>query len=176
MANAFLPEAPAIRLDLPVLAFAASIAALAGLAFGSIPAFQSASADISQTLKASARTTTPRTKRIRAALMIGEFAIALVLLTGAGLLLEQLSADSVPGSGIPRDHLLVGDVRLRRGREENPSNLAYMTELLDRVKRLPGVAIRRCGAKGPLYGEVVARIHLQLRAGRHCVPMSYKAR
>src|SRR3984885_3892976 len=89
LANALVSEAPVIHLDLPVRAFAAFVSALAGLAFGSIPAFQSASTDISQSLRTSARAITPRSKRIRAALMIGEFAIALVLLTGAGLLLNS---------------------------------------------------------------------------------------
>jgi putative ABC transport system permease protein len=152
MANAFLPEAPIIRLDLPVLAFAASIAVLAGLAFGAIPAFQSASTEIGQTLKTAARTTTPRTTRIRAALMIGEFAIALVLLTGAGLLLDSFQRIQSLDLGFRADHLLVGDVRLRRGGEEKPSNLAYMTELLDRVKRLPGVESAAVVDGPPLWG------------------------
>jgi putative ABC transport system permease protein len=152
MANAFLPGAAAIRLDLPVLVFAASVSALAGLAFGSIPAFQSASADISQTLKASVRATSPRTTRIRAALMIGEFAIALVLLTGAGLLLNSFRRIQSLDLGFREDHLLVGDVRLRRGVEEKPSNLAYMTELLDRVKGLPGVQSAAVVQAPPLWG------------------------
>jgi putative ABC transport system permease protein len=152
MANAFVSEAPAIHLDLPVLAFAAFVSALAGLAFGSIPAFQSASTDISQTLRTSARTITPRSKRIRAALMIGEFAIALVLLTGAGLLLNSFRRIQSLDLGFREDHLLVGDVRLRRGRDENPSNLAYMTELLDRVKRLPGVQSAAVVESPPLWG------------------------
>jgi len=152
MANAFLPEAPAIRLDLPVLAFAASLSALAGLAFGSIPAFQSASTDISQTLKTSVRATTPRTTRIRAVLMIGEFAVALVLLTGAGLLLNSFRRIHSLDLGFREDHLLVGDIRLRRGADESPSNLAYMTELLDRVKRLPGVQSAAVVQGPPLWG------------------------
>jgi predicted permease len=152
MANAFLPGSHAIRLDLPVLIFAASVSALAGLVFGSIPAFQSASADISQTLKASVRTTTPRTTRIRAALMIAEFAVALVLLTGAGLLLNSFQRIQSLDLGFREDHLLVGDVRLRRGDEEKLSNLAYMTELVDRVKRLPGVQSAAVVQAPPLWG------------------------
>jgi putative ABC transport system permease protein len=152
MANAFLPGAHAIPLDLPVLVFAASVSALAGLAFGSIPAFQSASADISRALKASVRTTTPRTARIRAALMIAEFAVALVLLTGAGLLLNSFQRIQSLDLGFREDHLLVGDVRLRRGSEEKPSNLAYMTELVDRVKRLPGVQSAAVVQAPPLWG------------------------
>jgi len=152
MANAFLPGAPAVRLDLPVLVFAASVSALAGLAFGSIPAFQSASADISQTLKASVRTTTPRTARIRAVLMIGELAVALVLLTGAGLLLNSFRRIHSLDLGFREGHVLVGDIRLRRGGDESPSNSAYMTELLDRVKRLPGVQSAAVVQAPPLWG------------------------
>jgi putative ABC transport system permease protein len=152
MADAFLGRAPAIRLDLPVFVFAAAVSALTGLAFGSIPAFQSAAADISQALKASVRTTTPRSTRIRAALMVGEFAIALVLLTGAGLLLNSFRRIQSLDLGFREDHLLVGDVRLRRGGDENPSNLAYMTELVDRVKRLPGVQSAAVVQGPPLWG------------------------
>jgi len=152
LANALVSEAPVIHLDLPVLAFAAFVSALAGLAFGSIPAFQSASTDISQSLRTSARAITPRSKRIRAALMIGEFAIALVLLTGAGLLLNSFRRIQSLDLGFREDHLLVGDVRLRRGRDENPSNLAYMTELLNRVNRLPGVQSAAVVEGPPLWG------------------------
>ncbi len=152
MANAFLPGAHAIRLDLAVLAFAASISALAGLAFGSIPAFQSASTDIGQTLKTGARTANRQTTRIRTALMIGEFAVALVLLTGAALLLNSFQRIQSLDPGFREDHLLVGDVRLRRGGEETPANLAYMTELVDRVKRLPGVQSAAVVDGPPLWG------------------------
>ena len=104
-------------------------------------------------LKASVRTTTPRTTRIRAALMIAEFAVALVLLTGAGLLLNSFQRIQSLDLGLHEDHLLVGDVRLRRGSEEKPSNLAYMTELVDRVKRLPGVQSAGVVQSAPFMGR-----------------------
>jgi putative ABC transport system permease protein len=76
----------------------------------------------------------------------------LVLLTGAGLLLNSFQRIQSLDLGFREDHLLVGDVRLRRGNEEKPSNLAYMTELVDRVKRLPGVQSAAVVQAPPLWG------------------------
>jgi putative ABC transport system permease protein len=151
-AKAFVPGDPAIRLDLPVFVFAALISAVAGLVFGSIPAFQSARVDISGALKSGSRTTAGRAARVRSAIVIGELAITLVLLTGAALLLNSFRRMQSVDLGFRENHVLVGDVRLRRGQEETPANLQYMTELLDRVKALAGVQSAALVQAPPLYG------------------------
>jgi putative ABC transport system permease protein len=79
-------------------------------------------------------------------------ALALVLLTGAGLLLNSLRRVQALDLGFREDHLLVGDVRLKRGQQENPSNLAFMTELVDRVKGIPGVQSAALVEAPPLSG------------------------
>jgi predicted permease len=152
-AKAFVPSGTAIRLDLPVFAFAALISGIAGVAFGSIPAFQSACVDISGALKSGSRATTGWSGRIRSAIVIGESAVTLVLLTAAALLLNSFRRIQSVDLGFREDHVLVGDVRLRRGQEETPANLQYMTELLDRVKRLPGVQSAAVAQVPPLSGS-----------------------
>jgi putative ABC transport system permease protein len=151
-AKAFVPGGAAIRLDLSVFAFAALVSALAGLAFGSIPAFQSARVDIMGALKSGSRATTWRAARIRSAIVIGEVAITFVLLVAAALLLGSFRRIQSVDPGFREDHMLVGDVRLRRGQDESPANLQYMTELLDRVKRLPGVQSAAVTQAPPLSG------------------------
>ena len=66
-----------------------------GLLFGLVPAIQSSGRELNETLKESARALdgSARRHRLRALLVVGEFALALVLLVGAGLLFQQLLAD-----------------------------------------------------------------------------------
>ncbi len=152
MTRAFVPGDPAIRLDLPVFAFAALISTLAGLAFGSIPAFQSARVAIGEALKSGSRTTSGRAARVRSVIVMGEVALTFALLTGAALLLNSFRRIQSVDLGFRQDHLLVGDVRLRRGQDESPGNLSFMSELLESVQRLPGVQSAAVAQTPPLSG------------------------
>lgn len=152
-AKTFLPGSPATRLDLNVYLFAGLISVLVGLALGSIQAFHAALTDIGEDLARTRHTTTRQAARIRSALMIGELAVTLVLLTGAWLLLSSLRQVQSLDLGFRAEHVLIGDVRMRRGQTEDPANLLFMTELVDRVKRLPGVQSAAVADAPPLSGR-----------------------
>ena len=86
-----IPRLGEVHVDLSVLLVTLAIAVGAGLAFGIAPGLASAKLDLTESLKEGGRGSTAgrRHNRLRNALVIGEVALALVLLTGAGLLLKS---------------------------------------------------------------------------------------
>src|SRR5262249_46486147 len=81
----------AIGIDAAVLKFTFAVSVLTGIVFGSAPALQASKPDLNESLKESGRAGTggARRQRIRAALAIGEIALALILLIGGGLLMRS---------------------------------------------------------------------------------------
>src|SRR5579863_642836 len=88
-----LPRARAISLDGWALAFTALVSLLTGVLFGIAPAFQSSKADLNNSLKESVGRATAglSCSRLRSALVVGEIALSLVLLTGAALLIDTFT-------------------------------------------------------------------------------------
>ncbi len=85
-----IPRAEEIGLDVRVLVFTFCIAVGTGILFGLIPALKSSRTNISETLKDTGRSIAGRRSRLQPALVMGEMAMALVLLVGAGLMLRTL--------------------------------------------------------------------------------------
>jgi predicted permease len=85
-----LPRAEEIGLDLRVLSFTLSISVITGIVFGLVPALKSSRTNIGETLKDTGRSVSGHRSRIQAIFVIGEMAMALVLLVGAGLMLRTL--------------------------------------------------------------------------------------
>jgi predicted permease len=87
---AALPRSQEIGLDSRVLLFTLLVSVVAGLLFGLVPALRTSRQDLHSTLKEGARTVSGAHHRAQNALVIVEMAMALVLLTGAGLLIRSL--------------------------------------------------------------------------------------
>jgi predicted permease len=85
-----IPRAEEIGLDARVLLFTFSVSVLTGIAFGLVPGWHASRANVNETLKDAARTTSGHRSRTQSSLVIGEMAMALVLLVGAGLMLRTL--------------------------------------------------------------------------------------
>jgi predicted permease len=141
-----LPRSGAIGLDLRVLAFALAVSLLAVLGFGLLPALRATAGDLRGDLGAGSRAPghTRAGRRIGAGLIAGEIALAMVVVTGAGLLLSSLRALRAVDPGLdPRQVLAVQlappDVQYRN--ERSP---LYYQEVLTRLAALPGV--RQVGA------------------------------
>src|SRR5262249_18363761 len=81
-----------VTLDLSVFGFALLCSVLTGLVFGMVPAWLASRADVNQALRENVRGSSASRshQRLRSALIVGEVAFALVLLTGAGLFLRGL--------------------------------------------------------------------------------------
>ena len=85
-----VPRAEEIGLHLPVLLFTISISVLTGIMFGLLPAIRMSRTDISGRLKDSGRAIAGSRSRMQSVLVMGEMAMALVLLVGAGLMCRTL--------------------------------------------------------------------------------------
>ena len=88
-----LPRLEEIRVNGLVVAFTFGIAFLTSLIFGLIPAFQASRPQVEQALKEASRGSTGgvRSHRLRSAFVVSQFALSLVLLVGAGLLIRSFA-------------------------------------------------------------------------------------
>ncbi len=139
---ATLPIALDARLDPTVLLFTAGAAIVAGLLFGIAPAWQMSRLDRYEALKEGGRAGTAgrARQRMRAALVMGEVAMALVLLTGAGLLLRSLASLENVNPGFEARGVITGSISLPRARySEDARQVAFYRAVLDRLATIPGV-------------------------------------
>ena len=139
-----LPRVETIGLDAAVLAFALGTSIATGLLFGIVPALRATKADLRQDLTESAgRAGTARWQhRTLSGLIVGEIALSLVLLVGAGLLLRGFVAVVETDPGLRSDHVLTFHVSAPSGRM--PDSLRYRQfygPLLERLRAMPGARV-----------------------------------
>ena len=136
-----IPRAAEIRLDPLVLAFTFGVALATGVLFGLAPALHASRLDLRESLNESGRTTGGSARHtLRSSLVIAEVALALILLTGAGLLLQSFNRLSRVNPGFRTERLLTGSVNLPDAAYPKPENIAnFYAELLPRLRGLPGV-------------------------------------
>jgi hypothetical protein len=128
-------------IDGRVLAFSSSATALTALLFGLLPALKSARVDWNGALTQGSRGGIGGPSRwVRNTLVVSEVALAIVLLVGAGLMIETLRRMRGAETGFRPDHLLT--LRLTLPAPEYPDQqkrAAFYAAVLERVQRLPGV-------------------------------------
>src|SRR5262245_54351506 len=138
-----LPRVNAIGIDLWVLGFTFFVSLLTGALFGITPALQSSNPDLVNTLKEggrAARISGFRRFSLRGALVIGEVAIALVLLAGAGLMLNSLVRLMLVERGFLAGNVLVINAILPDSYKTNEQVAGFYDRALTRLRALPGVA------------------------------------
>jgi putative ABC transport system permease protein len=148
-----IPSLTTVGLDPWVFAFIAAITAFAGIAIGLAPVFVASGLNLDETLKESGpRTSTgSAAQRMRALLMISEVALALVLLTGAGLLIRTFVRLNSVDPGIDPRHLLTEQIKLDLGKYPDPAQWApFFQRVLERVGGLPGVESAAAAISPPL--------------------------
>ncbi|HAB15315.1 MAG TPA: ABC transporter permease [Verrucomicrobiota bacterium] len=149
-----LPRAEEVGLDLRVLGFAVLVSLLAGVAFGLVPALQTTRINLNDLLKDGARAsgTGPRS-RVRGGLIIAEVALSLVLLIGAGLLLNSFIRLSHVSPGINPRNLLTMQVTLPEKKyPDAPRRTDFFERTLDRISSLPGVEAAGVVGRLPVAG------------------------
>ena len=149
-----LPSEADITLNLPVLLFSLAATTLAAGLFGCVPAWHASRVDPNETLKDGGRSGTGLARhRLRKTLIVCEFAVALTLLSGAGLALHSLWNLSRVNLGFRASHLLTFGLEPPK---EDPVQSAHITnfyrEVLDRIKVLPGVVDAEAATGMPLQG------------------------
>ncbi len=148
-----LPEGILLALDVRVAGFAVLLTLVTGVLFGLAPAWHAAGVPLTAAMSSGSRTSTEGAGRVRSALAVGEVAVAIVLLTGAGLLIRTLlTLDKVdPGN---REHRVLTMVTvLPESRYPTPGHTAAFYRAVEReLAALPGVARASFGGSLPLDG------------------------
>ena len=144
--TAFIPanisQAKSVSIDAGVLLFTVGISLLTGLIFGLAPALQASRFNLNDTLKEGGRDATSggRGGRVRNLLVVTEIALALVLLIGAGLLINSFWQLRNVDPGFQTDNLLTMKVVLPPLKyPDTARRAAFYDELTQRVQALPGV-------------------------------------
>ncbi|MFZ1157607.1 MAG: ABC transporter permease [Candidatus Sulfotelmatobacter sp.] len=137
-----LPRLDEIGLDWQVVSFAILLAVLTGVVCGLAPAFAALRTSVNNTLKEGGRTGSAGSghARLRSALVIGEIAVALVLLVASGLLLRSFEKMRAVDLGFRPDHVLAASYSLpQKQYATQPAVDEFNRELIRRLQQLPGV-------------------------------------
>jgi len=149
-----LPRVDAIRLNGTVVMFTLGAALLTSLIFGLLPALQATNEHLLRGLQESGRSGGGgRTHRMRAALVVVEMALAVVLLTGAGLLIRSFLALTQVDPGFQPGGAMALRVSFQGGEYKGGDQVrARVDQLLERLRSLPGVTAVAAGNVLPLTG------------------------
>ena len=137
-----LPRAADVRIDVAVLAFTTAVSFLVGILFGLAPALQTLGGPRFDMLKEGGRSSGAGAGRHRLlkALAVGETAVSLVLLAGAGLLLKSFVRILEVKPGFEPEGVLTMRVSLPEQKYSRPEQVrAFYSKLMERVQGLPGV-------------------------------------
>jgi putative ABC transport system permease protein len=160
-----------IQMDAHLFLFVFGISLLTGSVFGLMPAWSAARADAAESLKESARGSTagPFSRVLRQLLVTAEFALALILLVGAGLLIKGFSRLRAVNPGFNPTNVITMHLQLPATRyAEIPSQTEFRRQVLARLNSLPGVDAAMV-TDIPLGGNYVG--HSFVIDGRPPVPM-----
>ncbi len=137
-----LPGGLVARLDMTVLGYSLALTALTAALFGLVPALRFSRPNLIETLKEGGRSdggAGVRT-RLRAALVVSQVALALILLVGAGLLLRSLRALTQVDPGFDAQNLLTMEYRLPANKyPQGAQQWEFHRQVVERIRALPGV-------------------------------------
>jgi predicted permease len=169
-----LPQGILVAVDMRVLLFTLGISILAGILFGVFPALQLARVDVNGTLREEGRGASAGRARVkvRDALVVGQVALSLLLLIGAGLLVRSFVRLLAVDPGFESDHLLTMNVSLSTLKYGKPDQqVALFDDVLRRVAEVPGVHTAAISAAQPLSW---IRITPVLPQGQPNVPLAQR--
>jgi putative ABC transport system permease protein len=128
-------------IDGSVLVFCAAVTIATGVLCGLVPAWHAAANDPQSALKdGGAVAGSPRGRRVRAALVVSQLALALLLLAGAGLLIKTVVQTFSFNPGYDTAHVVVGDIDLSGPRYDDAAQVkALANAVIERLERVPQV-------------------------------------
>ena len=131
-----------IEVNAAVLLFTLVVSCLTVLLFGLMPALQSSTPDLHTGLKEGARTASlsARRTRIRGAIVVGQVALAMVLLVSTGESVQLVVTEARARLGFDPQQVLTVNLSLSRSKYADPTKQAeFFKEVVERIQRLPGV-------------------------------------
>jgi putative ABC transport system permease protein len=130
------------HLNLNVLLFTLAATLLSGVLFGCFPAWHAARQNVSDMLKEGGRSNSASSahNRLRRVLVVAEFALALILVAGAGLILRSFWNVTQVDLGVRRDHVLTFTVPIQHERTSSAAQIrSVYQQLQERIAAVPGV-------------------------------------
>ena len=153
-----LPSEADVRLSVPVLLFTIAATSLAGVLFGCAPAWQASRLNLAETLKEGGRSAASGRHRLRRALVMVEFGLALALLAGGGLAIHSLIKLTRVDLGFRTERLLVFNLPAPETRFRDADAMrAFYRRLLERVEAVPGVTAATVSTGIPGWGTTLRR-------------------
>jgi putative ABC transport system permease protein len=159
LSPANIPRVQTVSIDLRAALFLFSATVLTSIGFGLAPALQASSVNVNDTLKEGGRGNSDglRRNRLRSLLVVSEFALALMLLVGAGLMIRTFAALEAVDPGFNPHNVISMIVSVAGSKEEDPGRReVFYRELIERVRSVPGVqaagAINHLPLAGDLWG------------------------
>jgi predicted permease len=154
-----LPGFQPIRVDLPVLGFTFAVSLVTGVLCGLMPALQTSRPDLNRVLRDGGRGTTGGARRqsTRSLLVAGQMALSIVLLIGAGLLLESFRSLQNVDPGFDPRHGFTMRVSLPPSKyPDDARRWQFIRDVVGRLQALPGVSSATASLSLPLATAVMA--------------------
>jgi putative ABC transport system permease protein len=150
-----IPRSFQVGLDWRVFGFTLGVSVLTGIVFGLVPALHLSKTDLTESLKEGGRGSGDgaRRNRVRGFLLVSEMAIAVVLLVGAGLLIQSLWRLQRVNPGFDAHNLLTFTVGIPDVRYPSAKQHQFYRDLAVRLKSLPGARSASAVFPLPLSGE-----------------------
>src|SRR6478672_9180766 len=134
------PRLDQVGIDYRVLTFALSVSALTGILFGIVPALQASKLDVTTALKEGGRSGEGhRRTSVRGLLLIGEVALSLMLLVGAGLLIKSFLRLQEIRPGFNAHNVLIANLALPYPKYQYEQFEEFFRQLKERLEAAPGV-------------------------------------
>ena len=155
-----IPRVKEIKLDLRVLCFSLLVSVVTGLLFGLLPALQASKPDLNDTLKESSRSSSGgiRSNRTRSLFVVGEVAVCLVLLIGAGLMIKSFARLLNVSPGFNPQNVLTMNIALSGSRYRDAAGVnSFYQQSLERLSSLPGVKSAGVVTALPMAGSFGSR-------------------
>ena len=154
-----IPRLPDASLNLPTLLFAMGVALLSAITIGLVSVFQTSKLNLNDVLKNSQNvgTTDRHSNRIRQTLVVGQIALALILLTGAGLIVKSFWRLQGVDPGLRTDHLVTAGLSLSFADYPNgsPKRTQLFHQAVEKLSALPGVVSVGAISHLPLGGRTM---------------------
>src|SRR5687767_13438626 len=132
-----IPRLNEANVDLRVLVFTVGVSLVTGLLFGLAPALQASRLNLTDALKEGDRGSSGGKQRVRSVLVVGEVALTLTLLVGAGLLIQSFRRVLQVDPGFQPQNLLT--MQISANNPDGHQVVGFFTQLQENVRGLPGV-------------------------------------
>ena len=154
-------------MDWVAFAYFAAVSLATGLIFGIVPAVRASRVDLNTALKDGSAGGTQRMGRLSGALVVFQFALTVVLLAGAGVMIASFMNARLVNPFVPAEHLLTARISLPDGKGERYESVEARrrmhARLLERMAALPGVTAASLASDMPGLGSQTRPVEFEGR-------------